>query len=63
MALIIERISEGNNLDYKWSHIRAYETPNLLQFGAQIYYQTQPSADFDAVNLINNLESRTGYHA
>ena len=42
------------------NNIRAYETPNLLRYNAEIYYQTEPAdASNDAVNLIENIESRS----
>ena len=39
--------------------MRVYQSPNLIQFGSTIYYQTPAIAGNEAENLITNLESRS----
>ena len=47
------RLNEGGTLDL--AHFRAYQSKNLLQFGAKIYYQTTANPGNEAENLIKNL--------
>ena len=55
-SILFRRVSNGNNMNYELAHTRVYQIPNLLQFGAQIYYQT-PAIDsqHSAENLVQNL--------
>ena len=39
--------------------MRAYQSTNLLQYGATVYYSTPSVAGNEAQNLIENLESRS----
>ena len=59
-AIILRRVEGGlNNRGILVNHMRVYQSPNLIQFGATIYYQTPAIAGNGAENLITNLESRS----
>ena len=56
-SIIISKQSPNDKL--KLSHVRAYQSTNLMQF-ATVHYATAPEdSDHTAQNLINNLESRS----
>ena len=60
--MIFRRISDGppSNKFLYMSEIRAYQSTNLLKYGAKIIYQTEAiDLDHQAENLIENLESRS----
>ena len=58
-SFMIRRISGGDGGRLSLANVRAYQTQNLLQYGATIYHQTTPVVGNEAENLIENLESRS----
>ena len=55
-SIIIRRVAEGNSGTDRLilSHVRAYQSTNLMQF-ATLDYATEPvNSDHTAQNLINN---------
>ena len=52
-----------NNQLYTFNAVKVYQVPNLLEEGAQIYFQTPPEdATWSAQNLIENFQNRVTYN-
>ena len=58
-SIVIRRVAGGGGGRFSFSHVRGYQSTNIMQF-AIVHYATAPvDSDHTAQNLINNPESRS----